>query len=336
MTMCDLEPVGPVNHAKPSLRSRMLIAGMRMTHADKTFADPQALRESIRKSQRPDRDRPPAELHTHYWVTRRNMRGRPVYTIRPLEGGTARHVLYLHGGAYVHQIQHDHWKFLARLVDRTGCTVTVPLYPLAPAHHGDDTVGMVRAVHDEVFAHTASENKVFMGDSAGAALALVLARQLGATGAVTPKEVVMISPWLDVTMTDPMARALDPCDPYLGVAGLAEAGRLYAGDLDRRDPMISPLHAPAATPGRLSLFIGTRDILLADARRFRARCVREGVDLGYFEYPGMFHAWHLSEVPEARHALRQLVRIVQRPAPRSDTGESMYAPAGDVSKRGSL
>jgi acetyl esterase/lipase len=202
----------------------------------------------------------------------------------------------------VHQIQRDHWKFVSRLIDETGCTVTVPLYPLAPANHPRDTISMVLAAHDAAFAGTASHDKVLMGDSAGGALALVLARALGAAGGVEPKEVVLISPWLDVTMSD----------PYLGVAGLAEAGRLYAGDLDRTDPVVSPLYAPAATPGELSLFIGTRDVLLADARRFRARCAAEGVAVEYHEFAGMFHAWPLADIPEARRALDDLVRIVNR------------------------
>ncbi|WP_232236308.1 alpha/beta hydrolase fold domain-containing protein [Nocardia sp. BMG51109] len=296
----------------PSLRARMFIAALRLTRAKRTFADADALCESLPKSQRPSRDRPPASLHRRHRVTRREIHGRPVYTIRPRHGSSTRHVFYLHGGAYVHQIQRDHWKFLSRLVDRAGCTVTVPLYPLAPKYHADDTVAMVAAAHDAAFADTAPEDKVFMGDSAGGALALVLARKIGAAGEAAPKEVVLISPWLDVTMTDPATRDLDPDDPYLGVEGLAEAGRLYAGRCDRSDPSISPLNAPAATPGALSLFIGTRDVLLADARRFRARCVDEGVELGYFEYEGMFHAWLLADIPEARHAMRELVRLVQR------------------------
>ncbi|GAB2714418.1 alpha/beta hydrolase fold domain-containing protein [Nocardia thraciensis] len=294
-----------------SLRARMLITALRLTGAKRTFASAEALRHSIAGSQRPRRDRPPVMLGRRHRVTQWEVHGRPVFTIRPRHGSSSRHVFYLHGGAYVHQIQRDHWKFLSRLVDRTGCTVTVPLYPLAPHHHPGDTVPMVTAAHDRAFAATAPENKVFMGDSAGGALALVLARTIAAAGETGPKEVVMISPWLDVTMSDPAAEDIDPRDPYLGVAGLAEAGRLYAGGQNRADPAISPLFAPAATPGRLSLFIGTRDVLLADARRFRARCADEGVDLDYFEYEGMFHAWLLSDIPEARHAMQQLTRLVQ-------------------------
>lgn len=317
MTMFDDQRGALRESRKPSLRARAFIAALRLTGAKKTFASAEALDRSIPKSHRPERDRPPSSLYRNHRVTHREIYGRPVYTIRPRTGGTTRHVYYLHGGAYVHQIQRDHWKFLSRLVDRTGCTVTVPLYPLAPGHHCDDTIPMVVAAHDAAFADTAPEDKVFMGDSAGGALALVLAREIGAAGEAAPKEVVMVSPWLDVTMTDPAARAIDPEDPYLAVAGLIEAGRLYAGEHDRCDPTISPLYAPAAAPGALSLFIGTRDVLLADARRFRARCAAEGVELGYFEYDGMFHAWLLADLPESRHAMSQLERLVQRPAART-------------------
>ncbi|MBF6171906.1 alpha/beta hydrolase fold domain-containing protein [Nocardia blacklockiae] len=308
--MFNDQPATLAASEKPSLRARMMIAALRVTRAKKTFASADALHESIAKSQRPERDRPPESLYRDHLVSRREIRGRPVYTIRPRTGGTTRHVFYLHGGAYVHQIQRDHWKFLSRLIDHTGCTVTVPLYPLAPAHHYDDTVPMVVAAHDELLGDTPTQDKIFMGDSAGGALALVLARRIGAAGETPPKEVVMISPWLDVTMIDPVAEAIDPRDPYLGVAGLVEAGRLYADRHDRADPQISPLNAPAATPGRLSLFIGTRDVLLADARRFRTRCADEGVELDYHEYPGMFHAWVLADLPESRHAMRELVRLV--------------------------
>ncbi|WP_280266420.1 alpha/beta hydrolase [Nocardia wallacei] len=311
--MSDIRPTSRDSGA-PSLRARMLIAALRLTGAKRTFASATALRRSIDKSQRPRRDRPPAALCRRHRVTQWEVHGRPVFTIRPRHGSGSRHVFYLHGGAYVHQIQRDHWKFLSRLVDRTGCTVTVPLYPLAPHHHPGDTIPMIVAAHDAAFADTSPEDRVFMGDSAGGALALVLARSIGAAGAAGPKDVVMISPWLDVTMSDPTAEDIDPHDPYLGISGLAEAGRLYAGGRDRSDPVISPLFAPAATPGRLSLFVGTRDVLLADARRFRARCADEGVDLGYFEYEGMFHAWLLADIPEARRAMRHLVRIVQEAA----------------------
>jgi monoterpene epsilon-lactone hydrolase len=297
-----------------SLRARALIAWLRLTRTKKVFTDVDALHESIKKSQRPKRTEPPKFVRRRHRVERRMVHGHPVHTLRPHAPVSAKHVLYLHGGAYVHQIQRDHWKFLSRLVTRTGCAVTVPVYPLAPTSHAVDTVPMVRAVHDVAFAGTAPEDQVFMGDSAGGALALNLARTLESSGMPGPGRVVLISPWLDVTLSDPAVLTLDPIDPYLGVTGLLEAGRLYAGGLDRRDPMISPLFGHPATTSRMSVFVGTRDILLSDARRFRALCDREGVPLGYHEYEGMFHAWVLARIPEAEHTTQKLAALVRLPA----------------------
>ena len=57
--------------------------------------------------------------------------GQPVYTLTPKRGGSGWHVLYTHGGAFVDALTTAHWGIIAALVDATGATVTVPIYPLA-------------------------------------------------------------------------------------------------------------------------------------------------------------------------------------------------------------
>lgn len=131
-----------------------------------------------------------------------------------------------------------------------------------------------------------------------------------------PKELVLISPWLDIRVPYPSQPELDPDDPYLAVTGLREAGRLYAGSLDPKDSAVSPIHGPLPVLERVSVFIGARDVLLADARALRELADRRGIELDYYEYDGMFHAWVLAETPESRRALEQIARIVDRPGDR--------------------
>ncbi|MFD2418824.1 alpha/beta hydrolase [Amycolatopsis pigmentata] len=295
-----------------SLHAKALIAAMRITRRKNTFADVDKLRASFEKRQRPEDAAPPARVHRRVAVECDEIHGRPVYTLRPRTGGGSRHVLYLHGGAYVHQIQRDHWSFLTRLVERTGCTATAPVYPLAPAHHYDDTIAMVQAAYKETLGRTEPHDQILMGDSAGGGLSLVLARSLRKEGRPQPKEIVLLSPWLDITMSDEAQPELDRRDPYLAIAGLREAGALYAGSLDPRDPAVSPLYGDLQGLGRLSTFIGTRDVLLTDARRLRTRAEAEGVPLEYHEYEGMFHAWMIANIPEAHQASEQIARLVLR------------------------
>jgi epsilon-lactone hydrolase len=285
---------------------------MRLTRRKQTFADVATLHRSIESRQRPAEAEPPASVRRRHVVECEEIQERPVYTLRPRSGSSSRHVLYFHGGAYVHQIQRDHWSFLSRLVARTGCTVTAPLYPLAPTHRCDRTIAAIQAVYKEKFGDVPAGDQILMGDSAGGALALTLARSLRDEGRPQPKEIVLLSPWLDITMNDPAQRVYDRHDPYLGIPGLLEAGRLYAGGLDPHDPLVSPLNGNLHGLGSLSVFVGTRDVLLSDSRRLRLKADGEGIPLEYREYPGMFHAWMIANIPEARKAGARIAELVTR------------------------
>jgi monoterpene epsilon-lactone hydrolase len=297
---------------KSSLHAKAMIAAMRLTRRKQTFADIAKLHHSLEPRQRPADAEPPASIREQVLVSKQEIHDRPVYTLRPRRGYSSRHVLYFHGGAYVHQIQKDHWSFLARLVAETGCTATAPLYPLAPNHRYDETLAATKAVYKEKLSGLHSDDQILMGDSAGGGLALVLAQSLRDDGSPQPKEIVLLSPWLDINMSDPAQQEYDKHDPYLAIPGLLEAGRLYAGALNPNDPLVSPLNGNLQGLGALSLFVGTRDVLLSDARRFRAKAAAEGVPLEYWEYEGMFHAWMIASFPEAKKASARIADLITR------------------------
>ncbi|WP_037306186.1 alpha/beta hydrolase fold domain-containing protein [Amycolatopsis orientalis] len=298
--------------SKTSLRARALYAWLRLTNRKRTYADIDRFRKSIERSQREGHTEPSRSIRRRFDVRESDVDGRPCYTIRPHDAGIGKQVLYFHGGAYVHQIQHDHWKFFGRLISRTGCTVTVPIYPLAPAHQCPETVEFVRRAYDKFAAGLQPEEQVVMGDSAGAGIALELVKSLRDSGRPVPKETVLLSPWLDLTMSHPAQPALDRRDPYLALTGLNEAARLYSGPLPRTDPRLSPVSGDLTGLGNLTVHIGTRDVLLTDARRLRTLCTEQGVRLGYHEFEGMIHAWMIAAIPEAALAVEEIAHLVDR------------------------
>ncbi|PRX44594.1 acetyl esterase/lipase [Prauserella shujinwangii] len=295
-----------------SPQAAILLARLRLARRKRVYADLGTFHESIRENQRSDPARPPAWVHDQVSVRCTEVRGRPCYTLEPFRPARGKHVLYFHGGAYVHQILSDHWAFFVRLIERTGCTVTAVIYPLAPQHTCADTVPMVAAAYDEILGQVDPADQVLMGDSAGGALTLVIAESLEEAGRPQPKEVVLLSPWLDVTMTDPRQPELDRKDPYLAVNGLRAAGRMYADNRNPRDPRVSPLFGPLSALDRVSVFVGTRDVLLADARNLRDEAERRGVEIAYHEYEQMIHAWPLMSIPEGRDALERIASLVER------------------------
>jgi epsilon-lactone hydrolase len=104
-----------------------------------------------------------------------------------------------------------------------------------------------------------------MGDSAGGGMALAVAEMLRDQGREQPARLVLISPWLDVTMTDPRQATIEPTDPTQSRPGLVEHGRLYAGDLNTTDYRVSPLHGDLHGLAPITVFAADRDILYTDA-----------------------------------------------------------------------
>ncbi|MCR6483803.1 alpha/beta hydrolase [Amycolatopsis sp. OK19-0408] len=172
------------------------------------------------------------------------MRGFPCYTFRPRgDARSSLHVLHLHGGGYVEQVEKHHWRYAADLVARLGCAVTLPVYPRR-------------------------------------------------------------SPWSRRPTTRPTRCSASP------------ACAKRAGDAQRTDPhdrLVSPIHADLSGPAPITLFIGTRDVLLPDCRRFRDHASAAGIEVDYREYPGMFHDWLMQAIPEGREAMNHLERLLRRP-----------------------
>lgn len=234
-------------------------------------------------------------------VSERSVNGRTVYDITPANP-SGRHLLYVHGGCYLYPVQTAHWGIIASLVENSGVTVTVPLYGLAPDH----TVDEAYALLDDLEV----EGAWLAGDSAGGGLALGQAMRLRDAGRPAGG-VILISPWVDVTLENPAIPELQKRDRMLATPGLIAAGRLWAGPHDPHSPLVSPLFGDLAGLPPVHVFQGGRDILAADARLLVERIREAGgqaelefVEKAFHDYPGA--PW----MPEAQRALRRMAELL--------------------------
>lgn len=101
-------------------------------------------------------------------------------------------------------------------------------------------------------------------------------------------------------MKNPDASALERKDPMLGIYGLIEMGKAYAGDTNPNDYLLSPINGEINGLGEITLFVGTHEVFLPDARKFRDRLKAGEVKINYFEYPKMNHIFVLYPIPEAK------------------------------------
>jgi monoterpene epsilon-lactone hydrolase len=243
------------------------------------------------------------------------LRGRAVWRLEPV-GPTpgAPVVVHFHGGGYVLGAGRPHWTLLAALIARTGVTACMPDYPLAPESTAAETVAWAMDAYELAAAAAAVAERpvVLMGDSAGGGLALAVAVAARDRGLPMPAALVLLSPWLDVGMTAPDAKELDRRDPILTRRGLLAAGKAYAGAAGAADPLASPLFANLTGLPPTTVYVGTAEQLVADARRLAVRAAQiPGWRVDVRETPDMVHDWVLfGFLPEARAAIGEIGGIL--------------------------
>lgn len=295
----------------PSLQNRLLVLLLRVTRRKRIFSSVVGLLKGIAQTRKAGPARPSKRMQRCISVEHRYVAGIELYRLSPRAArAEGRHLLYLHGGAYVRPITSHHWRFLQALVEETGCIINVPLYPLAPEASCPQAVAAVVEVYQQACVEAAGAPLAVMGDSAGGGLAVALCYALRKLSIAPPISLVLICPWLDVTLKHPGIAADEQFDPMLAVAGCKEAGRLYAGELELDHPYVSPINGELNGLPATLLFAGTRDIAHHDALLFADQARRAGVQLDLQVGAGMLHVWPILPVPEGKLARETIVRFL--------------------------
>ena len=266
---------------------------------------------SNRKFGRGDMKAPPKSFYSSLHIERVDTdRGNVFYLSKPDPMRNSRHVLYLHGGGYIHGFNRLHWMFLKTLVHVLDCTIVAPDYPLAPEFTFHDSFEMVIPIYKALVSKVGSGNLILMGDSSGGGFALALAQKAAEENMGMAGQIILISPWLDITLKNRAIIPLNDEDPILGVNGLRRAGLSYAGDANPSNYLLSPINGQMEGLGKITVFIGTKDILVADTRKFKQIMQDKRIDINYYEYKDMLHVWPLFNLPESKDAIEKIAFLV--------------------------
>lgn len=245
-------------------------------------------------------------------------------------------ILYMHGGCYVDQPLYFHWKFIEQVALNTGYTIYVPIYPKAPnctyvecykkvlslyleiidgKDNGfDDENQLQNESNNQVASEIENDDKniVFMGDSAGGGFVIAFAQYLRNSGIKkNASNIIMLSPWLDMSLTNPELEEVEKVDPSLSTVGIVEMAKTWAGGSSFDNYMLSPIKGEFKGLGKMTIFVGTHELLLPDARQLKAKLAKENIPLNYFEYKYMNHVFPLFPIiPEAKEAKKIIYQIL--------------------------
>lgn len=269
---------------------------------------------SVGAIQRPDRKnqrQKTRRVFKNFSIDDMQINNHQVFTFAPDNVNKNLHIIYFHGGAYIWQGVIIHWLFLRNFMRRLACRGSYIDYPLAPECGYVDTFNMVQYAYEQLVREYPDDTFVFMGDSAGAGLAFSFAQKLNKDEfPIQPKKLILISPWLDLSLENPAIEQLENQDPLLSVGALSLAADLYAKGDDKANYLLSPINGEIEGLGEIHLFVGTRDILWPDCVRFFVRSKNIHNDVYLYEYKNMPHIWLFFPFEETKDALAKIINIL--------------------------
>ncbi len=201
-------------------------------------------------------------------------------------------VVAIHGGAFILPPTIFHWIDYSMMAYQTGATIEVPIYPLMQQ---GGTAGVVvpkiaGLISTEITAYGAPHVSV-LGDSAGGNLALASVEYLVANNQAVPASMVLLSPWLDVSDTNPnIAYVHDPYLPPLG-SGAQNIGKVWAGNLPENNYEVSPLYGSLKGIPQTYVYSGSLDSVSPDALVLQQEAVAQSAPINFALVNGEIHDW---------------------------------------------
>ncbi|MCU0467246.1 MAG: alpha/beta hydrolase [Arcicella sp.] len=241
-----------------------------------------------------------------------NIEKTTVTAVFPKSKSSENIILYCHGGASVYGPTELHWNSIAQIVKQTNIKAFLVNYPKAPEHQITEINQNIDAVYNDILTQYAPKNIILLGDSMGATLLLLLVQRLIKRNQPLPKSIVLLSPVLDASMTNPAIEIIDKVDIMLSRKGVISAKTMCAGNISLKSEEISPLYGSFQKFIPTYLFIATHDVMYPDAEIFIQKLRAENVPVYIVRGEEMPHIWaFLPVMSEAKKALNQLVDILK-------------------------
>ena len=224
----------------------------------------------------------------------------------------------MHGGGYILGSVRGYQGLASYLSRATGASVLLIDYSLAPENKFPAGIEDVKTAFNWMLENgpdgTSPANKTYIaGDSAGGGLSLASTLAMRDEGLTLPDGVIALSPWTELEPTSTSFEENSETDPFLsreGITGMADA--YVNSPEDKTNPLASPLFGSFKGFPDLLIQVGSREMLLDDAKRVAQKAEEEGCKVDLQVWEDMVHVWqgYAPFLPEAVEALEAIGNFV--------------------------
>lgn len=223
-------------------------------------------------------------------------------------------ILHIHGGAFMAGSPKTHRAMGAEFAARANAVVYMLDYRLAPEHAYPAAMNDGLAAYHALLAQGyAPHNIVLGGDSGGCAHILSMAMALREQKLPRPAALLLISPYIDITLSARSVTRFKLRDPMVTAHALRRGSEGYRGSIPAKDPRVSPLFAALHDLPPMLVQAGGEEILLDDALRLREYGQAAGTSVQCHIYQGMWHNFQMFSqyLKIADDAVNEIAHFVQ-------------------------
>tara|TARA_B100001250_G_scaffold410083_1_gene435798 strand:+ start:5562 stop:6458 length:897 start_codon:yes stop_codon:yes gene_type:complete len=222
-------------------------------------------------------------------------------------------IIYFHGGGYIGGSIASHRNLTGNLALQSRSRVLSVEYRLAPEHpHPAAVEDAVTSYQWALSEGYEPRNIALAGDSAGGGLTAACLIALRNKQLPMPAAGVLISPWLDMSLTGETMVSNDERDSSISAMSMPRTRELFVSEAQLKDPLASPLEADLEGLPPLLIQVGDEEILLSDSERFNKKAIQAGVEVELRVWPEMFHVWHacVGLFEEAKLAIDEMAQFI--------------------------
>ena len=249
-------------------------------------------------------------------------------------------MIYIHGGCFSGGSRKTYRAFCSSLATKCYCRVVIPEFRLAPAYPCPAAIEDIQAVFRSLFTEEqiqASLNTekgtspklpeiIIAADGSGATIACALLYNLRDRYRSCISHIVLFSPWLDLSPASRIMSSKKISDDVLTLDVFKKSVTDYTYSENTKISSVSPLLADdEQLKGFPPVFIqmGSKEILLEDAKEFAARLRENGNKCELDVWKGMMFMFQMADeyLHESHLALDKVGKIVTQDSAGMETVE---------------
>lgn len=235
----------------------------------------------------------------HEWLTPKYFRNNQI-------------ILYIHGGAFIASSPNIYANMVSSWCQSLHARALMVNYRLAPEHPypaaSDDCIHAYQWLLDQGYK---ANDIVIAGDSAGGNLALSTLMRIKEEHIEMPACAVMLSPFLDFTLSGKSALTNAKCDPTFTHSFAIDIRKHYVSAELQCDPKVSPLFGDFSDLPPLLFQVGSTEMLLDDSVRAATKAKENDIPVQLDIWESMPHVFQtIGALPQAKIAAQRIFSFI--------------------------